>query len=53
VISDSAKIVAYLEEYYPEKPIFPLGKEVEQLAFEQQLLTTIGKVGIPLLSCMA
>jgi glutathione S-transferase len=52
VISDSAKIVAYLDEYYPEKPIFPLGKETEQLAFEQRLLTTIGKAGVHSLSCM-
>jgi hypothetical protein len=44
VISDSPKIIAYLEEHFPEKALFPTGKVQEQLAYESQLLIMLGKV---------
>jgi glutathione S-transferase len=47
VISDSAKIAAYLEAKYPEKALFTEGKMGEQLAYEGQLFPILGQVGCP------
>jgi glutathione S-transferase len=44
VIADSAKIIAYLEEKYPERPLIPAGTLEQQLAFSDQVFGAIGPV---------
>jgi glutathione S-transferase len=46
VVADSAKIIAYLEEKYPERPLIPAGALGEQLAFTGTLFGTLGMVGV-------
>jgi glutathione S-transferase len=46
VIADSAKIIAYLEEKYPEQPLIPAGTLEQQLAFSDQIFGAIGPVSI-------
>jgi hypothetical protein len=44
VVSNSAKIAAYLEAKYPDKPLFPEGKVEEHLAYERELTMLLGIV---------
>jgi glutathione S-transferase len=44
VISDSAKIIAYLEEKYPERPLIPQGTLEQQVAFSNQIIGVVGFV---------
>jgi hypothetical protein len=44
-IADSAKIIAYLEEKYPERPLVPAGTLEQQVAFSNQIFGIIGFVG--------
>jgi hypothetical protein len=46
VISDSAKIAVYLDARYPDKPLFPVDKVGEQLAYEAQLFHILGMVSL-------
>jgi hypothetical protein len=44
VISDSAKIIAYLEEKYPERALIPQGTLEQQVAFSRDIIPVIGRV---------
>jgi hypothetical protein len=44
VISDSAKIIAYLEEKYPERPLIPQGTFEQQIAFSATGIFAVGPV---------
>jgi glutathione S-transferase len=44
IIADSAKIIAYLEEKYPERPLIPAGTLEQQLAFSGKIFGAIGPV---------
>jgi glutathione S-transferase len=45
VLSDSAKIVSYLEQRYPERPLFPVNDaKPDQIECEAQLRSIIGMV---------
>jgi glutathione S-transferase len=43
-LADSLQIAHYLDERYPERPLFPPGTEARQLAFVNTLFATLGMV---------
>jgi glutathione S-transferase len=43
-LADSLKIAHYLDERYPERPLFPPGTEARQVAFIDTLTATAGMV---------
>jgi hypothetical protein len=43
-LADSLQIAHYLDERYPERPLFPPGTEARQVAFMDSLFATLGMV---------